>query len=375
MPTSPLVPRAAALIGKWRSVLRGDEAEPGAPAEADADPGPDESSWWAKDWVKDPYLDGYEDLTFHMPSRPHLREEGEGHLVATLVRRALASQSRAVLYLHGWNDYFFQDHLAQAWADLGYDFYALDLHRFGRSLRGDELPGYADSVTDYYEEIDAAYARLRETHQSVVLNGHSDGGLIAALWTAARPGKLVGLVLNAPWLDLSGSLLARTVASAATKALATKAATWEIPRHESGLYVRSLHRAFVGEWSFDLALKRPNSSPLRPGWLAAVTRAQETIRQGLDIDVPVLLVVSARSSAPKQLDDEDLRRTDIVLDVDRVAACGPRLGWHVTTVRLDGALHDVCLSAAPVRQRYFDEIRRWDLAYGRGRQAQERALR
>jgi hypothetical protein len=50
------------------------------------------------------------------------------------------------------------------------------------------------------------------------------------------------------------------------------------------------------------------------------------------------------------------------------------LGWHVTLVRLEGALHDVALSTQPVRQRYFDEIRRWDLAYVRGRKTQQDAL-
>ncbi|MDR1511944.1 MAG: alpha/beta hydrolase, partial [Propionibacteriaceae bacterium] len=301
-------------------------------------------------------------------------EEGEGYLTATLVRRGEPSQPRAVLYIHGWNEYYFQDHLADKWADLGYDFYAIDLHRYGRSLHGDELPGYAESITEYFEEIDAAVDLIKETHQFVVVNAHSNGGLIASLWASARPGRCVGLVLNAPWLDLSGSLPTRTLQAAATRALAGKAATWEIPRAENDIYIRSLHRAFSGEWSFDLALKRPTSNPVRPGWLGAVMRAQDRIKDGLDIDVPILVVMSARSSIPKRRDDEDVTRTDIVLDTDNVASRAPKLGWHVTLVRLDGAIHDVALSAEPVRDRYFDEIRRWDLAYVRGRKAQQQAL-
>ena len=62
-------------------------------------------------------------------------------MVATLVRRAGGERSaHAVLYLHGWNDYFFQTHLADVLRRAGFDFYALDLRRYGRSLRLGQLP-------------------------------------------------------------------------------------------------------------------------------------------------------------------------------------------------------------------------------------------
>ena len=40
---------------------------------------------------------------------------------------------RAVLYLHGRNDFFFQTHLADALLTAGYEFYALDLRTCGRA--------------------------------------------------------------------------------------------------------------------------------------------------------------------------------------------------------------------------------------------------
>jgi alpha-beta hydrolase superfamily lysophospholipase len=61
---------------------------------------------------------------------------------------------------------------------------------------------------------------------------------------------------------------------------------------------------------------------------------------------------------------EDLRSVDTVLDVDRIARRAAQLGRHVTIVRLDGAMHDVLLSAPAVRERAFTEIGRWIMAYG-----------
>ena len=71
---------------------------------------------------------------------PLLPDEEDDDAVATLVRHMPASDPQALtgtpttptfaaLYLHGWNDYFFQTHLAREISRLGGAFYALDLRR------------------------------------------------------------------------------------------------------------------------------------------------------------------------------------------------------------------------------------------------------
>ena len=66
---------------------------------------------------------------------------GADHAVLVHQRQAVPAPGatprhpRAVLYLHGRNDYFFQTHLAQAFLDAGYEFYALDLRACGRSAQ------------------------------------------------------------------------------------------------------------------------------------------------------------------------------------------------------------------------------------------------
>ena len=60
----------------------------------------------------------------------------------------------AVLFLHGWSDYFFNVDLARFWAGSGYEFYALDMHNHGRSLRPDTPGGYVADLADYDAEIE-----------------------------------------------------------------------------------------------------------------------------------------------------------------------------------------------------------------------------
>lgn len=159
-------------------------------------------------WVPDTELSGYQQYLLELPDAPTYALEPEGSLAAVLVRRNEPSGARAVLYVHGWNDYFFQTHLADEMAALGYDFYAVDLRRYGRSLRKGQLAGYITDLRDYFVELDAAVQIVRdEGHDDIVLMGHSTGGLTASLYANERPGVCSALVLNAPWLEAYGNTL------------------------------------------------------------------------------------------------------------------------------------------------------------------------
>ena len=365
----------ASMIAKWRSVLSkqpaNDEADDDGDGRTAEITGAAVGSSWGSQWVPDDLLDGFECRRYDMPTRPHLPEEGEGHLIATLIRHHPPRHQRAVFYIHGWNEYFFQAHEAQFFEELGYDFYAIDLHRYGRSLQPGELFGYMEDVNDYYEELDACVEYIRRDHSQILLYGHSTGGLIGALYASDRPKTFVGTLLNSPWIDMQGSALFRALTPPLSRSLAVASPTMVLPMSENQLYGRSLSSAYQGEWDYDLGLKRVDSQPIRPGWTKAVVNGHDRVSAGLHIDCPVLLVTSARSSSPREW-NEDVMSSDLALNVDRIAARAHLLGWHVTLVRLQGALHDVSLSRLPVRTRFFDEIRRWELAYVRGRTVQDR---
>jgi alpha-beta hydrolase superfamily lysophospholipase len=297
-----------------------------------------------------------------------LPDDDEGPVVATLVCRSAdtstGSRGRAVLHVHGFADYFFQTTAADYWVDRGYDFYALDLRKYGRSLLEHQTANFVTDLADYYPEIDDAFRRIveRDGHEHVVVTGHSTGGLVTPLWAHDRQPALAGMVLNSPWLDLQGSLLLRTAGTKAIDQLGARRPFLTIPRDVSGFYARSLHRDHDGEWDFDLTWKPLESYPVYAGWLRAVRRGHARAHRGLDIPAPVLVLTSALSGRPKEY-DESCSRTDIVLDVELIRKWAHKLADHVTLVRIEGALHDVTLSREPVRRRAFDEITRWSDAY------------
>lgn len=311
------------------------------------------------DWKPD-LLVGFEACPLPLTADP-LGGDPEDGPVAVLVRPVERPRgNRAVLYLHGWNDYFFQRHVADFWAELGYDFFALDLRRYGRSWVEGQLLGYTSDLDEYTEEIDAAVAEIRLGHDQIVLMGHSTGGLIAALYADTHPGTFSAVVLNSPWLDLQGGAIARALGPV-IKSLGSQRPTTVLPMKDAGLYRRMLHADEDGEWDYDLTLKS-TAAPIRVGWLKAILQGHARVAAGLAIDCPVLVLCSARSDFARKWSDE-LRSADVVLDVEQIAKRAVRLGSLVTVIRIDGGVHDLTLSAEPVRVELFAQVRRWVWAY------------
>jgi len=294
-----------------------------------------------------------------------LADDDEGPVVATLVRRHAGQPTkRAVLHVHGFADYFFQTVAADYWVARGYDFYALDLRKYGRSIRPHQTPNYVGDLAAYYEEVDAAYALIteRDNHEQVLVTAHSTGALVMTLWAHDRQPDIAGMVLNSPWLDLQANMLLRTAGTKAIDQIGARRPFLSIPRDVSGFYVQSLHRDYRGQWEFDLEWKPMQSWPVYAGWLRAVRRGHARAHRGLNLQMPVLVLTSGASGHPKSY-DESCDATDIVLDVEQIRRWAPRLASHLTLVAVQGALHDVTLSAEPARTRVFDEIGRWHDAY------------
>jgi alpha-beta hydrolase superfamily lysophospholipase len=296
-----------------------------------------------------------------------LGHDEEGPVVATLVRRRAAEPaSRAVLWVHGWSDYFFQTHVADYFAGSGFDFYAIDLRKYGRSLRGHQTPNFCHRLEEYFPELDEAARIIRgeDRHRTLLVAAHSTGGLTAALWAHRRRADRVvdALFLNSPFFDLNLPALLRVPAAATAVRLARRQPYGVLRRPIYPVYGQSLHATHRGEWKYELAWKPVGGFPIRYGWLAAVHAGHRRLHAGLSIDVPVLVGCSTRSYRRSQWHPL-AHRADTVLDVADIVRWAPQLGRHVTLLRVNGGMHDLTLSAPAVRAGVFSELSRWTAAY------------
>jgi alpha-beta hydrolase superfamily lysophospholipase len=267
---------------------------------------------------------------------------------------------RAVLYLHGYNDYFFQTPLAEWFAERGTDFYALDLRRYGRSLRPGQTPNYTADLAEYDEDLDAAVDVITSAgHQRILLVAHSTGGLTAPLWLARRPGAPVdGLVLNSPFLEFGQPAAVRALVGRTATVLARRQPLRVLPAGVDSNYGDSLHAGKRGEWDYSLEWKPSPGYAVRLGWLRAIVEGHRTLHAGLDLRIPALVMSSTRTVTTKVWDD-DLQRGDSVLDADSIARWAPAVGRNVTVVRVEDGMHDLYCSPRPARDRAYAATATW----------------
>lgn len=285
----------------------------------------------------------------------------DGVPAATLVRPAVQAPDPhgAVLHVHGYNDYFFQRHLAEFFTGEHCAFYAVDMRRAGRSLRDGETPHYSTDLTEYGDDLDAAAAAIAAEHPGLplVVHAHSTGALSVALWAADRPpASLAGIVMDSPFLAMPGSR--RRQASFRIVPAIARRRPLAVLASAPSRYAHHLLRENGGRWDFDPAWKNPQGQPQLAGWLAAVLAAQARVARGLDIRVPVL-VAHSDSSGPDLPDNPALDRQDTVLDVTSMERLAPRLGRHVTTAVIEGGVHELSLSAPGPRSDYLAHLTAW----------------
>jgi alpha-beta hydrolase superfamily lysophospholipase len=320
-------------------------------------------------------LPGYWQLTIPLgPDR-----DGEGDIVATLLHRDNASLAahtpaearHAVLAVHGYTDYFFHTALADHFARRGFAFYALDLHKCGRSWRTGQTPHFTTDLARYDVELDRALAIIREQTSSakVLVYGHSAGGLIVSLWLdrlrrrgATTNSGVSGLVLNSPWLDLHGPAILRSPVTTALIAAIARVREKRVARGPSaGGYGASLHHKYNGEFDYNLQWKPLGGFPITFGWLHAVRRGQAQLHRGLDVGVPNLILRSDHSvnETDKTTDAITLQRGDAVLDVSQIARWASCIGNRSNVVPVTDAKHDVFLSMPQPRQEAYRQLDIW----------------
>ncbi len=306
---------------------------------------------------KDSELNGFEKLTIHQP------DDFEGSVVCTLIRKTAENRPKDVmLHVHGFNDYFFHDHLAKLCFENQIDLYALDLRKSGRSIRPHHKMNNLRNIQEYYDDITAALNIIGELHDGkIILSGHSMGGLITALFTAKyqKDKPISGLFLNSPFLEQNKDILTRKLLIPLVASLGKHKPNLLVPGGFSKFYGPSLHRNFYGRWQYNLQWKPHVADLVNAGWVRAIYKAQQALRAGLYLQMPVLVAYPEKSYAGFFWNAKFMQ-ADAVVNVKHIE----KYQQHIfspakQTVVIPNAVHDLFLSSPEVVEKTFTILLRW----------------
>ncbi|MBQ3719398.1 MAG: alpha/beta hydrolase [Fibrobacter sp.] len=279
---------------------------------------------------------------------------------STLVGFPHSGNARGIiLYVHGYNDYFFQKELAEKADSAGYAFFAIDLHYCGRSLMPGDARGDMRNMREFFAELDYAVELARVITKErayslpMVLMGHSQGGLLAAFYADHRPEeKFAALVLNSPFFDFNFNWLVRNLAIPVVSEIAMYLPDFSIGSSGNPNYAYSLDKKYYGEWEYNTEWKSESRPEQFLGWVRAIHKAQQELYRGFHINSPTLVMHGDCTEKDEEW-SENYMHCDGVLDVEHIEKWAPKVGPNVKTETVAGGLHDLFLSRKAVRDEAY----------------------
>lgn len=285
---------------------------------------------------------------------------------------SLSSKDKAILYIHGYTDYFFQTSMAEYFHELGFCFYALDLQGYGRSIRPNRKPTSCNSFLDYHQDLSAAFdVMLVDGITECVPLAHSMGGLALTSYLRLHETKhsqaddkaaqssicIKGVILNSPFLALPLSPAKESLVLPIYRFLAKYFAFVSLATQQTNPYSRTLHTSLSGEWSYRLDWKPATGFPFSFAWIQQVM-VEQALSSQAQIRIPTLLCHSSKSTYFNR-DLAKIRQGDGVLNVENMEIKTKAIYQNLSIAVVEQGFHDLYLSPLPIRTQYLTSIATW----------------
>lgn len=267
--------------------------------------------------------------------------------------------TKALVWIHGFNDYFFHFHVADKLLQNGFNIYAITLRGYPKPGADRRYLFYIDDISKYIEEIDLQIEWIlsRKHPDKIILYGHSKGGLISTAY--ADEGKykdrLNALVLNAPFFDFYDSSFKEFFLQHIVPLIA-KGIPGFVLQYGNDQHISEpdYYQDLLSRYYFDQNRKLTYPKHVFAGLIRAVSKYHKKIQnKEIQIKIPILVQVSKHSSMSC---DGPEHKTDCVLDVSEIKKYSQLIGDSVQLIEYENAIHDVFLSEDPVVEKALHDL-------------------
>tara|TARA_B110000879_G_C11088250_1_gene477845 strand:+ start:87 stop:986 length:900 start_codon:yes stop_codon:yes gene_type:complete len=271
----------------------------------------------------------------------------------TMVWYKTNNNKKAIIWVPGYNDYYYHFHIGEEMIKNNYDIWALFPHNYKRCSES----FYIDDIAKYFLQIDKIIEKMNDfNYDEIILYGHSAGGLTCVSYCKLGKycNKISKLILNSPFLDFSNSNYSNFL---------LKYIVYYIGKFFKKICLREVNEDsenklkdyIMKNYYFSDDFIYNGDGPIYSGWVYTMVGYQTRFQNGmLKTDKPILVISSKTFT-----NNLDNILGDDVLNVTEFDSWLCKLGSNVTNIKIKKALHDVLASDKQVVDKACVEIFKW----------------
>ena len=257
----------------------------------------------------------------------------------TFLYKTLKKNKKSVIWVHGFNDYFFHFHVSNILLEKGYNFFSISL----RNYRNNENLFYTNDLSEYITDIEHLIEYISNNYYSekIILYGHSMGGLISTIFCkeSSYKDKISGLILNSPFFSFNQSISENFFLNYLVYYLGIIYPKYQI-RYLDINQKNSNSLEIFKRFYFESKYKLLHIPIIYAGWITAIIYYHSIIQNNfIDLQLPIAVFHSDKSIAENQEGSGDS-----VLNVNDIKKYSKNLGNDLKIFEIKDAIHDVFCS-------------------------------
>jgi alpha-beta hydrolase superfamily lysophospholipase len=278
----------------------------------------------------------------------------EDNSECTFFYKTLKKNTKSVIWVHGFNDYFFHFHISNILLDKGYNFFSISL----RNYRNDENLFYTNDLSEYIIDIEQLIEYILNNYYSekIILYGHSMGGLISAIFCkeSSHKEKISGVILNSPFFSFNQSIAENFFMNYLVYYLGIMYPKFQI-RYLDFQQKNSNSLEIFKRFYFESKYKLMHIPIIYAGWITTIIYYHSIVQNNfIDLTIPILVFHSDKS-----IEENKEGVGDSVLNVNDIKKYSKNLGNNVKLVEIKDAVHDVFCSEKEPLSMAIQELVQW----------------
>ena len=263
------------------------------------------------------------------------------------------NNKKCIIYIHGFNDYFYQYHISDYFMENNYDFYSITLNNYG-STKTDKIY-YINNFKDYFIDIDNSieYIKNQKNYNNILLFGHSMGGLLSIIYLDSGFYKdyINGLILNSPFFEFYNEKIMIILIKTIGYILGYFFPKIKLRKENNkpNNYSKAIKKRFYFESKYKLS-----TSPVYAGWIKTIIDNQMKIKnKKIKINKPIICLSSDKSNL--KFDD----KSDSILNINDINKYCNFISNNINYIYVKNAIHDIFVSDKETVNNAFYSLEKW----------------